>query len=154
MPRSTDPPHFLYNRIRVTSTWYSICGWIHVRKCEDVEDVIKQLRDRCGQGFEIDVSDVEPRQLEISIEGSSLFPTGYVLGIEELLCSLGPFALEGAVFSGDCNGQPWEVVVAPSEEAGRVALSQSRLEEIDPLVDDLTVEDRARLVAKLQASAA
>ena len=61
-----------------------------------------------------------------------------MLGIEELLCSLGPFASEGAVFSGDCDGQPWEVVVAPSEEAGSVALSQSRLEEIDPLVDDLT----------------
>ena len=88
------------------------------------------------------------------MEGGSLFPTGYVLGIEELLCSLGPFASEGAVFSGDCDGQPWEVVVAPSEEAGRVALSQSRLEEIDPLVDDLTAEDRARLVAKLQASGA
>jgi hypothetical protein len=46
------------------------------------------------------------------------------------------------------------VVVAPSAEAGRVALSQSRLEEIDPLVDDLTAEDRARLVAKLQTSGA
>ncbi len=136
------------------STWYSICGWIRVRKCAEVDEIAKQLRDRCGQGFEIDVSDAEPDELEISVEGSSLFPTGYVLGIEELLCSLGPFASEGAVFGGDCNGQPWEVVVAPSEEVGRVALSQSRLEEIDPLVDDLTAEDRARLVAKLQASAA
>ena len=136
------------------STWYSICGWIRVRKCAEVDDIIKQLGDRCGQGFEIDVSDVESDQLEICVEGGSFFPAGYVLGIEELLRSLGPFALEGAVFSGDCDGQPWEVVVAPSEEAGRVALSQSRLEEIDPLVDDLTAEDRARLVAKLQASAA
>ena len=88
------------------------------------------------------------------MEGGSLFATGYVLGIEELLESLGPYALVGAVFGGECDGQPWEVVVAPSEEAGRVALSQSRLEEIDPLVDDLTAEDRARLVAKLQTSGA
>jgi hypothetical protein len=43
------------------------------------------------------------------------------------------------------------VVVAPSNEAGRLALSQSRLEEFDPLVDDLIPEDRAQLVAKLQA---
>ncbi len=136
------------------STWYSICGWIRVRKCAEVDDIIKELRDRCGQGFEIDVSHAEPDELEISVEGSSLFPTGYVLGIEELLCSLGPFASEGAVFSGDCKGQPWEAVVASSEEAGQVALSQSRLEEFDSLVDDLTAEDRARLVAKLQASAA
>ena len=134
------------------STWYSICGWIRVSKCAEVKYIVKQLGDRFGPGFEIDVLDAESDQLEISVEGSSLFPRGYVLGIEELLCSLGPFALEGAVFSGDCDGQPGEIVVAPSEEVGRVALSQSRFEEIDPLVDDLTAEDRVRLVAKLQAS--
>jgi hypothetical protein len=88
------------------------------------------------------------------VEGGSQFSTGYVLGIEELLASLGPYALVGVVFGGECDGQPWEVVFAPSEEAGRVALSQSRLEEIDPLVDDLTAEDRSRLVAKLQTSGA
>jgi hypothetical protein len=134
------------------SSWFSICGWIRLNKGAEVDDIVRQLKDRCGQGIEIDVSDVEPDQLEISVEGGSLFPRGYVLGIEELLQSLGPFASEGAVFGGECDGQPWEVVVAPSEEAGRVALSESRLEEIDPLVDDLTAEDRARLVAKLQAS--
>ena len=136
------------------SSWYSICGWIRVRKCPEVEHILRQLRDHCGQGIEIDVSDVESDQIEINVEGGSLFPRGYVLGIEELLESLGPFASEGAVFSGECDGQPWEVVVAPSEEAGRLALSQSRLEEIDPLVDDLTAEDRAKLVEKLQASGA
>ena len=88
------------------------------------------------------------------MEGGSLLATGSVLGIEELLDSLGPYALLGAVFGGECDGQPWEVVVAPSEEGGRVSLSQSRLEGIDPLVDDLTAEDRARLVAKLQTSRA
>ena len=134
------------------SSWYSICGWIRVRKCPEVEHILRQLREHCGEGIKVEVTDIEPDQLEISVEGSSLFPRGYVLEIEELLYSLGPFALEGAVFGGDCDGQPWEVVVAPSEQAGRVALSQSRLEEIDPLVEDLTVEDRARLVGKLQAS--
>jgi hypothetical protein len=134
------------------SSRFSICGWIRLNKCAEVDDIVKQLKERCGLGIEIDVSDVEPDQLEISVEGGSLFPRGYVLGIEELLESLGPFASEGAVFGGECDRQPWEVVVAPSEQAGRLALSESRLEEIDPLVDDLTAEDRARLVAKLQAS--
>jgi hypothetical protein len=136
------------------SSWYTICGWVRVRKCAEVEDIIKKLQDRCGQGIEIAADDVESDQLEIGVEGGSLFATGYVFGIEELLGSLGPYALVGAVFGGECDSQPWEVVVAPSEEAGRVALSQSRLEEIDPLVDDLTAEDRARLVAKLQTSEA
>jgi hypothetical protein len=131
---------------------YSICGWIRVRKCPETEHIVTQLRARCGKGIEIDVSDVEPDQLEISVEGGSMFPRGYVLGIEEVLESLGPFASEGAVFGGECDGQPWEAVVAPSEETARLALSESRLEEIDPLVDDLTAEDRARLVAKLQTS--
>ena len=134
------------------SNWYTICGWVRVRKCPEVEDILRQLRDRCGEGIKVEVTEVEPAQLEISVEGGSLFSRGYVLGIEELLESLGPFASEGAVFGGECDGQPWEVVVAPSEQAGQVALSQCRLEEIDPLVDDLTAEDRARLVAKLQAS--
>jgi hypothetical protein len=136
------------------SNWFTICGWVRVRKCAEVDDLVKQLKDSCGQGIEIDVSDVEQDQLEIGVEGSSLFPMGHALGIEQLLEWLGPFTLEGAVFSGDCDSQPWEVVVAPSEEAGRVALSQSRLEEIDPLVVDLIPEDRVRLIAKLQATAA
>jgi hypothetical protein len=136
------------------SSSYTICGWVRARKCAAVEDIIKQLKDRCGQGIKVEVTDVEPDQLEIGVEGGFLFPRGYVLGIEELLGSLGPHALVGAVFGGECDGQPWEVLVAPSAEAGRVALSQSRLEEIDPLVDDLTAEDRARLVAKLQTSGA
>jgi hypothetical protein len=136
------------------SSWYTICGWVRVRKCAEVQHIIKRLQDRCGQGIEINAEHVESDQLEIGMEGGSLFATGYAIGIEELLGALGPYALVGAVFGGECDGQPWEVVVAPSEEAGRVALSQSRLEEIDPLVDDLTAEDRARLVAKLQTSAA
>ncbi len=135
------------------SVWYTICGWVRVRKCVEVNDIIKQLEDRCGEGIKIDSSGDQPDQLEISVEGGSLFPHGYVLGIEDLLDSLGPFALEGAVFSGECDGQPWEVVVAPSEAAGRIALSLSRLEEIDPLMDDLIPEDRAWVIAKLQASA-
>ena len=136
------------------SSSYTICGWVRARKCAEVEHILRQLRDHCGEGIKVEVTDVEPDQLEISVEGGSLFPRGYVLGIEERLGSLGPYALVGAVFGGECDGQPWEVVVAPSAEAGRVALSQSRLEEIDPLVDDLTAEDRARLVAKLQTSGA
>ena len=134
------------------SKWYTICGWVRVRKCAVVEQILGQLGDRCGEGIKIDVSAVEPDQLEISVEGGSLFPRGYVLGIEALLRSLGPHALEGAVFVGECDGQPWEVVVASSEQAGLVALSQSRLEEIDGLVGDLTAKDRAALIAQLQAS--
>jgi hypothetical protein len=131
------------------STWYSICGWVCVRKCAEVQDILRQLRGSFGEGIQVDVSDGQADQLEISVEGGSLLSQGHELGIEELLSSLGPFALEGAVFSGDCDSQPWEVAVAPTEEAVRVALSHSRLEEIDPLVDDLTPDDRARLVAKL-----
>ena len=135
------------------SNWYTICGWVRVRKCAEVDDIIKQLQDRCGQRIVIDTEDVESDQLEIGVEGGSRFARGYVLGIEELLESRGPYALVGAV-RRRVRRPAWVVVVAPSEEAGHVALSQSRLEEIDPLVDDLTAEDRVRLVTKLQTSAA
>jgi hypothetical protein len=103
-------------------------------------------------GIEVDTTDVGADELQVCVEGCSDVPATLTAEIEELLRSLGPYASEGAVFSGDCDGQPWELVVAPSEETGRIALSHCRLEEIDPLVDELTVEDRARLVAKIQAS--
>ena len=134
------------------SNWYTICGWVRVRKCAVVEHILGQLGDRFGEGIKIDVTAAEPDQLEISVEGGALFPKGYALGIEALLESLGPYSLEGAVFGGECDRQPWEIVIAPTEEAGRIALSQSRLEEIDGLVGDLTAADRARLIAQLQAS--
>jgi hypothetical protein len=131
---------------------FSICGWVRVRKCKEVEVIVTRLAESCSLEIELDVFDVEEDQLQISVEASSVVPSGAPVEIEELLRSLGPYASEGAVFSGECDGQPWEMVVAPSEEAGRVALSQSRFEEIDPLVDDLTVGDREKLIAKLQAT--
>ena len=88
------------------SSWYTICGWVRVRKCAEVEEIIKQLQDRCGQGIEIATEDIESDQLEIGVGGGSVFATGYVLGIEELLEALGPYALVGAVFGGECYGQP------------------------------------------------
>jgi hypothetical protein len=132
---------------------YSICGWIRVRKCPETEHIVTQLRARCGKGIEIDATEVRSDQFEVGVEGASVVAMGFALGIEELLEALGPFASEGVVFVGESDGQPWELVVAPSEEAGLVALSQCRLEEIDPLVDDLNADDRARLLAKLQATA-
>jgi hypothetical protein len=131
--------------------WYSIDGWVRVRRCIEVEQIVAELRTLCCLGIEVDTAELEANELQVCVEGCSDVPATLTAEIEELLGSLGLYASEGAVFSGDCDGQPWEVVVAPSEEAGRLALSQSRLEEIDPLVDDLTVEDRARLVAKIQA---
>jgi hypothetical protein len=134
--------------------WYSIDGWVRVRRCIEVEQILAELRIRCCGGIEVDTTDIGADELQVCVEGCSDVPATLAAEIEELLGSLGPYASEGAVFSGDCDSQPWEVVVAPSEEAGRLALSQSRLEEIDPLVDDLTVEDRARLVVRLQAPGA
>jgi hypothetical protein len=88
------------------SSWYSICGWVRIRKCPEVDDIVKQLRDHCGEGIKLEVTDVEPANLEISVEGGSLFNRGYVLGIEELLNSLGPSALDAAVLSGDYEASP------------------------------------------------
>ena len=99
------------------SSRYTICGWIRARKCAAVRSISLETAPRSlWPGLsKVEVTDVELDQLENrSVEGGSLFPRGYVLEIEELLGSLGPFASEGAVFSGDCDGQPWEVVVAPS----------------------------------------
>jgi hypothetical protein len=144
---------FRYLRSQLMTCSYSICGWIRVRKCPETEHIITQLRKRCGKGIEIDATEVHSDLLEVGVEGGSDVAMGFAPGIRELLEALGPFALEGAVFAGERDGQPWEQIVAPSKEAGLAALSQCRLEEIDPLLDDLSADDRARLLAKLQASA-
>jgi hypothetical protein len=39
------------------STWYSICGWVCVRKCAEAEDILRQLRGSFGEGIQVDVSD-------------------------------------------------------------------------------------------------
>ena len=56
----------------------------------------------------------------------------YRLALDETLESLGPYAVEAAVLTGEYENEPCELVVAPTTEAGATALSHPRLDQIKP----------------------
>ena len=65
--------------------------------------------------------------------------------LDELLVSLGPYAMEAAVLTGEYENEPCELVVAPTAEAGAAALSHHRLNQIKPMLLELTAQDRQSL---------
>ena len=67
-----------------------------------------------------------------------------------LIDSRGPHALEGAVLTGNDDNEPCESAVAPTADAGALAVSRHRLNQIKPLMSDLTTEDRESFAALLQ----
>jgi hypothetical protein len=73
-----------------------------------------------------------------------------MLRLEEQLQALGPHAREGAIFRRDHDHDTCYVIVAPSAEAGRIALSRLRLEEFRLMLGDLVPDDRATLLEELQ----
>ena len=73
-----------------------------------------------------------------------------MLRLEEQLQALGPHAREAAIFQRDHDHDVCYVIVAPSREAGRIALSRLRLEECRLMLGDLVPEDRATLLDELQ----
>jgi hypothetical protein len=73
-----------------------------------------------------------------SIEGTGEFAAGGVLVLDETLESLGPYAVEAAVLAGEYENEPCELVVAPTTESGATALSHHRLDQIKPMLRELS----------------
>jgi len=132
------------------SAWYSISGSIPVRRCPEVDAIAAEIRAHCDRDFAVNL---EPRDAEVdefSIEGAGEFAAGGVLVLDELLESLGSYAVEAAVLTGEYENEPCELVVAPTVEAGATALSHFRLNQIKPMLRKLTAQDRQSLVTLLQ----
>jgi hypothetical protein len=87
---------------------------------------------------------------EFSIEGTGEFAAGGVLVLDEMLESLGPYAVEAAVLTGEYEHEPCELVVAPTTEAGATALSHHRLNQIRPMLHELNAQDRGSLATLLR----
>ena len=133
------------------SAWYSISGTVRVRRCPKSmqsprrfeRTVIVTSRSTSYQWM--------PRSTNFSIEGKGEFAAGGVLVLDETLESLGPYAVEAAVLTGEYENEPCELVVAPTTEAGATALSHHRLDQIKPMLRVLTAQDREPLVTLLRA---
>jgi hypothetical protein len=89
---------------------------------------------------------------EFSIAGTREFAAGGVLVLDETLESLGPYAVEAPVPTGEYENEPCEVVVASSKAAAATALSHHRLNQIRPMLHELNAQDRESLVTSLRES--
>jgi hypothetical protein len=131
------------------SAYYSMHGTVRVRASPEVDAIVAGIKEHCDRDFEVALVPVDREISVFSIEGAGEFSSGGVLGLDELVVSLGPHAVEAAVFTGEYESAPCELVVAPTPDAAFIALSRYRLEQIKPSVRELTDEDKKSLVALL-----
>ena len=132
------------------SAWYSMNGTVRVRRCREVAAVVAKIQAHCDQNLTVALAAEDDEIDQFSIEGAGEFAAGGVLILDELLLSLGPYALEAAVLTGEYENEPCELVVAPTAEAGAIALSHHRLNQIRPMLQELNARDRHSLVELLQ----
>ena len=128
------------------SAWYSINGSVRVRRCPEVYEIAEKIGEHCDRDFTVSLVPRDADVDEFSIEGAGEFPLGCVRVLDELLESLGPYTLEAAVLTGEYENEPCELVVASTSEAGATALSHHRLNQIKPMVQALTADDRQSLM--------
>jgi hypothetical protein len=131
------------------SAYYSLRGTVRVRASLDVDAIVARIRNHCDRDFEVTLVPVDPKISVFAIEGAGQFAAGGVLVLDELIMSLGPLTVEAAVFTGHYENEPCGLVVAPTPQTARSALSQHRLEHIKPSLHELTAEDKKALVALL-----
>jgi hypothetical protein len=131
------------------SAYYSMHGTLRVRASPDVDAIVARIKEHCDRDFEVALVPVDPEISVFAIEGAGEFSSGGVLALDELIVSLGPHAVEAAVFTGEYESEPCELVVAPTPEAAHSALSRHWLDQIKPALPELTAEDRKSLVALL-----
>lgn len=128
------------------SAWYAINGSVRVRRCPEVDAIAAKIREHCDRAFTVNLEPGDAEIDEFSIEGAGEFAAGGVLVLDELLESLGPYTLEAAVLTAEYENEPCELVIAPTAEAGATALSHHRLNQIKPMLQELTAQDRQSLV--------
>ena len=132
------------------SAWYSVSGTVRVPRCPEVDAIVAEIRAHCDRDFAVDLVPSGGEVDEFSIDGVGEFAAGGVLVLDELLLSLGPYALDAAVLTGEYENEPCELVIAPTAEAGAIALSRHRLNQIRPMLHELNAQDRHSLVELLR----
>jgi hypothetical protein len=125
-------------------------GTVRVRRCREVAAVVAKIQSQCDQNFTVTLAVVDDDESEVSFEGMGELAAFGVLVLDELLESLGPFALEAAVLNGEYENEPCELVTAPTAEAGAIALSHRSLNQIRPMLHELTAQARQSSVTLLR----
>jgi Mg/Co/Ni transporter MgtE len=136
------------------SAFYQVFGTIRVRKCPEAEAIITRLQNYPVGEIEIEVNECDPDVLAVSLEDGDFFAAGGVLNYDALLQSLGPYTVEPAVLVTTYEEEAGELIVARSDAESIETLSEHRVDQIEVLLREVTPEDRAELVERLQAAQA
>ena len=130
---------------------YFLTGSVRVRECPEIAPILVRILAYRDVDFDITVTEPGGGEVELAIDGARELDDDRMIRLEEQLQALGPFARAAAIFRRHYGLDACDVIVAPSREAGRVALSRVVLEDIRRSLDALVPEDRARLAEGLRA---
>jgi hypothetical protein len=97
------------------SAWYLLSGSARLRRRAEVDAILDRLRDLRGDEFEVTTTDAGPGAIELTLRGGSEFTDAGADELDALLHSLGPHAVEPAVFTGEYDGELRVIPLDPAD---------------------------------------
>jgi hypothetical protein len=95
-----------------------LSGEARLRRCPQVDAILDGLRDLRGDEFEVVTADAGPGAIELKFRGGLEFTDEGADELDGILRSLGPHALEPAVFTGEYDGELRVIPVDPADWTG------------------------------------
>jgi hypothetical protein len=95
--------------------WYLLFGTVRLRRCPEVDAIVAELRDLRGDEFEVTTTEAGPGAIELTFRGGSEFTDVGADELDGLVRSLGPHALEPAVFTGEYDGKLRVILIDPAD---------------------------------------
>jgi hypothetical protein len=95
-----------------------LSGEVRLRRCPEVDAILEELRDLRGDEFEVATTDSGPGAIELKFRGGSEFTDDGADELDGMLRTLGPHALEPAVFTGEYDGELRVIAIDPADWSG------------------------------------
>jgi hypothetical protein len=90
-------------------------GAVRLRRCPEVDRILDELRDLRGDEFEVATTAAGPGAIDLKFRGGSEFTDDGADELDDMLRSLGPHALEPAVFTGEYDGELRVIPLDPAD---------------------------------------
>jgi hypothetical protein len=94
-----------------------LSGEVLLRRCPEADAILDELRDLRGDEFEVASTAAGPGVIELKFRGGSEFTDDGADELDSMLRSLGPYALEPAVFTGEYDGELRVIAVDPADKS-------------------------------------
>jgi hypothetical protein len=95
--------------------WYLLSGSVRLRRDPEVDAILDELRDLRGDEFEVIATADGPGAIALTFRGGSEFTDEGADELDAMLGSLGPYALEPAVFTGEHDGELRVIPLDPAD---------------------------------------